>query len=92
MDWSFLFKAMGKLGFSKEFVDMTNLLFHKASTTMKVNGSQFAPFCIERWAYQGCPLAPHLNLIIAKVLNAMVKEELEVGQIQGIKLLIENRQ
>jgi hypothetical protein len=45
---SFLFKAMGKLGFSKEFVDMTNLLFREASATMKINGSQFAPFCIER--------------------------------------------
>jgi hypothetical protein len=40
--------------------------------------------------HQGCPLAPYLNLIIAEALNAMVKEELEVGQIQGIKLLIEN--
>jgi hypothetical protein len=39
VDWSFLFRAMDKLGFPAEFVDMTRLLVHEASATVKVNGS-----------------------------------------------------
>lgn len=82
---------MEKLGFSPEFVDMTRLLFYEAFATVKVNGSQFASFSIQRGVHQGCPLVSYLFLIILEVLNSMFKEETEVGQIQAIRRLVENQ-
>jgi hypothetical protein len=35
---------------------------------------------------QGCPLAPYLFLMVEKVLNVVVKEELGTNRLQGIKL------
>jgi hypothetical protein len=46
VDWPFLFRAMERLGFPREFVSMTKLLFHEASAIVKVNGLQSASFSI----------------------------------------------
>jgi hypothetical protein len=90
--WPFLFRAMGKLGFSKVFVDMTGLLFQEALVTVNVNGSQSASFIIERGVHQGCLLAPYLFLFIAEALNAMFKDEMGAGSVKGIKWPTEERQ
>jgi hypothetical protein len=92
VDWPFLFRAMEKLGFPGEFISMTNLLFHEASATVKVNGSQSMSFPIQRGVRQGCPLAPYLFLIMAEVLNSMIKIETAAGRIRGIQLPVEDRQ
>ena len=51
-----------------------------------------APFAIRCGIRQGCPLAPYLFLIAAEVMNAMVKVEVEVGRVKGIKLPSEDLQ
>jgi hypothetical protein len=78
---------MEKMGFPDDFVGMTTLLFHDAATTVKVNGSHSPTFAIERGVQQGCPLAPYLFLIVAEVLNSMMKEEVMRCRVKGITLL-----
>jgi hypothetical protein len=57
-----------------------------ASSSVKINGSPSPAFVIERGVRQGCPLAPYLFLIIAEVLNAMVKQGMTLGDVKGVKL------
>jgi hypothetical protein len=92
VDWGFLLKVLAKFGFPAEFVAWTRMLFLDASASVKVNGSTITPFEICRGVRQGCPLAPYLFLVVAEVLNAMVKSEVYRGAILGIKLPMENRQ
>ena len=87
VDWGFLLRAMAEFGLPGEFISWTKLLFQDASASVKLNGSPSPAFAIERGVRQGCPLAPYLFLIIAEVLNAMVKRGTEHEDIKGIKLL-----
>lgn len=79
VEWRFLFHAMSDFGFPGEFVAMTQLLFHEACASVKVNGSQSLAFGIHRGVRQGCPLAPYLFFIVAEVLNAIVMKGMENG-------------
>ena len=86
VDWGFVFRAMVEFGLLGEFIIWTKLLFRDATASVKINGSMSPAFVIERGVRQGCSLAPYLFLIIAKVLNAMVKRGVDLGSIKGIKL------
>jgi hypothetical protein len=92
VEHNFLFGVIRGFGFLEEFIKMTKMLFIETSAYMKVNGSQTAPFEIGRGIRQGCPLAPYLFLLVAEVMNAMIKMEVEAGIVKGIKLLVEDRQ
>jgi hypothetical protein len=71
---------------------MSKLLFLDAEVAVKVNGSPFSSFKIARRIRQGCPLAPYLFLLVAEVLNAMVRKEVKTGTVRGISLPFGNRQ
>jgi hypothetical protein len=92
VDWNFLFKAMIRMGFPSEFVDMIKILFRDAEACVKVNGSVSNSFRIERGVRQGCPIAPYLFLIVAEVLNRMVMAKVGTCRVKGIILLVEGRQ
>jgi hypothetical protein len=92
VDWQFLFGALCNFGFPEEFVAMTKLLFEDAEAAVKVNGSSSSSFKILRGVCQGCPLAPYLFLVVAEVLNTMMKKEVHEGRIRGIALPFEGRQ
>lgn len=91
VDWGFLFSTMAKLGIPLEFIDMTKLLFHDATPSVKVNGVLCAPFGITRGCDKGS-LVPYLFQLIAEVLNSMVKKGVEEGCVKGICLPMEGRQ
>ena len=83
---------MKQLGIPVEFINMTELLFSNAKASVKINGSPSRSFKISRGVRQGCPLAPYFFLISAKILNAMVKREVESKIIKGTRLSIGNKQ
>jgi hypothetical protein len=87
-----MFDALDSFGFPKEFIGITKMLFLDAEASVKVNGSPSSSFQFRRGVRQGCPLAPYLFLIVAEVLNAMVKIEVHEGIVKGIALPVENRQ
>jgi hypothetical protein len=92
VDWGFLFRAMAEFGIPGEFITWTKLLFRDATASIKINGSPSPVFVIEKGVRQGCSLVPYLFLIIAEVLNAMVKRGMDLGSIKGIKLPKEKEQ
>jgi hypothetical protein len=92
VEWGFMFAAMKAMGFLEEFTDMIKILFKNATACVKVNGSLSESFTINRGVRQGCPIALHLFLLVAEVLNRMVALELAAGWVKGIKLPIGDRQ
>jgi hypothetical protein len=60
---------------------LTFYLFHEAAAMVLVNGSH-PPTFIRRGVQQRCPLALYLFLIVAKILNAMMKE-VSSGNVKG---------
>lgn len=92
MEWSFMFRTMREFGFPIEFIGMTELLFQDVAAIVKVNGSQSPAFGIHRGVRQGCLLALYLFLIVAEVLNAMVKRGVEEGAVKGIDLPAEGKE
>lgn len=92
VDWAFLSRTMAVMGFPRVFISMSEMLFQKTQTAVKVNGTHFVAFPIGRGVRQGCPFAPYLFIIIAEVLNTMVKNGVEGGSIKGITLRGGSRQ
>jgi hypothetical protein len=86
VDLLFLFNALSQFGFLEEFIGMMKLLFKDASASVKVNGSLTKSFDIERGVRQGCPMAPYLFLVVAEVMNAMIKMAASTGMVKGINL------
>jgi hypothetical protein len=62
------------------------VLFQDALVCVKINGAHTKAFSIGRGVRQGCPLGPYLFLIVAEVMNAMIKTKVAARVIKGIKL------
>ncbi len=71
---------------------MVQILFVNVKTTINLNGKMTKTFEIKRRIRQNYSLTPHLFIIIRKMLNVMVNQDVKEGVIQGIKLLEEKGQ
>lgn len=65
---------MLKYGFLSKFVVMKGMLFINVSKNLKVNRFQSPSFTIGRWVHLRCSLAPYLFLVVARILNYMIKK------------------
>ena len=87
VDLTFMFQALDRLGFLDIFIRMSCLLFKDVVARVSLNGKSTKPFSIAQGVKQGCPLAPYLFLVVGEILNHVIKREVCMGQIQGIRLL-----
>jgi hypothetical protein len=74
IEWGFLFSALAKLGFSDTWVRWVKLLYHAASSAIKVNGVISPDFQLSRSMRQGCPLGPYLFILATDVLGHMLAD------------------
>ena len=81
VSWSFLFKVLHKMNFSKEFISWIKLLYTDVSSTVKINGFLSKRFSVTRGVRQGCPLSPLLYAIFSEVLNVLVNLNSEIKGI-----------
>lgn len=51
-----------------------------------MNGEALPIFQPTRGIRQSDPLSPYLSIIIANALSTLLKKEMEIGNIKGIKL------
>ncbi|KAG0605467.1 hypothetical protein M758_9G061900 [Ceratodon purpureus] len=84
--WSFLFKAMDRMGLPAPFTAMVRLLLVDASASVAINGACSASFPIRRGVRQGCPLAPYLFLLVAEALATASRHAISTGHLKGITL------
>ena len=78
----FLFEVMRYFGFADYFITMIRNLHHNTTARIVVNGLLSDPISVLTGIRQGCPLAPLLFLLVAKILAIAL---LQSTQIQGLQ-------
>ena len=81
VNWKFLFKLLHKMNFGNNLTNCIKLLYTKISSCVKINGFLSDKFTIQQGVRQGCPLSPHLYIIVAEVLTHAINSN---PSIKGI--------
>ena len=83
VDWAFLFKTLGHLGFGPTFTQWIKLLYTDIFSAVLINGYSSDFFKPTRGVRQGCPLSPLLYVITMEVLAANIRAH---PDIKGLEL------
>ena len=83
VDWPFLFRVLGHLGFGPSFISWVRLLYTDIRSAILINGYTSNCFFPSRGVRQGCPLSPLLYVISIEVLAANLRAH---PSIVGLRL------
>ncbi|GJV81757.1 cysteine-rich receptor-like protein kinase [Tanacetum coccineum] len=84
IEWGFLFKIMGKMGFDAKWCKWVDSCLKSASISILVNGLPTKEFLMERGVRQGNPLSPFLFILAAEGLNALINEAVTKNIFKGV--------
>ncbi|KAK4382090.1 putative mitochondrial protein [Sesamum angolense] len=84
VEWSFLKRVLGKLGFPSAFIDLIMLCISSVSYSFVLSGSQFGSISPQRGLGQGDPLSPYLFLLCTESLRALFREAANRGSVPGV--------
>ena len=83
IDRPFLFQTMGKLGFSKEYIQFVEILYKDNSSIIANNGFLSESVMMLRGLRQGCPLSLPLYVIQGEVTTKNINND---NTIIGLKI------
>lgn len=83
VEWSFLFKVLGKMGFGPSFISYIQTIYNDIYSSLLINGNICNPFPLTRGVRQGCPLSPLLYVIFMEPFAAAVQAD---DSIRGCSL------
>ncbi|KAL0462101.1 UNVERIFIED_CONTAM: LINE-1 retrotransposable element O protein [Sesamum latifolium] len=84
VEWPFLQRVLGKLGFPSVFVDLIMLCVSSVSYSFLLSGRQFGSISPQRGLRQGDPLFPYLFLLCTESLSSLFWVAEELGTIPGV--------
>ncbi|KAL0388103.1 UNVERIFIED_CONTAM: putative mitochondrial protein [Sesamum radiatum] len=84
VEWPFLRRVLGKLGFPCVVVDLIMLCVTSVSYSFVLSGHQFGSIIPQRGLRQGDPLSPYLFLLCTESLSALFRMAAERGTIPGV--------
>ena len=82
LDWNFIFKALEKFGYGKNFMYLIPICYNNIQSKVKINGLLSDPFTLSRGVRQSCPLSMLLYVIAAEVLASFVIVDKRVKGVQ----------
>jgi hypothetical protein len=85
VNWSFLLKILGKLGFNEKVIQIIKECTQTVSFSILTNGSPGRHFTPEKGLRQGDPLSPYLFIMVADVLSRTMSMLVTTRKIQGFK-------
>ena len=77
VEHSFLWKVMGRFGFSAGFIAKIQVLYSEVESVLKFNGSLCAPFRVCRGVRQGCALSGMLYALSLEPLLCRLRHNIE---------------
>ncbi|KAK0605809.1 hypothetical protein LWI29_030956 [Acer saccharum] len=83
VEWSFLAKMMGKLGFSKKWILMIMNCVSTVSFSFVINGNVCGSVNSSRGLRQGDPLSPYLFLLCAEGLSNVINSAVHDSELSG---------
>lgn len=81
VSWEFLFLALQKFGFSKNWCEWMHILFQSARISVMVNGGPCGFFSVGRGLRQGDPLSPILFVLMEEALSRRLTQLVNEGLI-----------
>ena len=73
--WGFMFRVLGRLGFSQVFLGWLKVLYTGVRSMVSVNGHLGDSFSLHAGVRQGCPLSPLLYILYMEPLAAAIRAD-----------------
>jgi hypothetical protein len=86
VEWNYLQAILLKLGFHRRWVDLIMTCVSTTSYAVMVNGAPYGYIKPSRGLRQGDPLSPHLFLLCAEGLSALIRKAEKEKAIRGIAI------
>ena len=74
------------MGFGRKWIKWIKQCVSSASISILINGAPTKPFRMQRGLRQGDPLSPFLFLLVAEALNRMFMRAVDLQQLRGLKI------
>ena len=87
MEWLFLEKMMGKLGFAERWINLIIRCVTSVTYNLLLNGEPTKAFAPTRGLRQGDPIYPYLFLICVEGLLTLHRKGESDGALQGVKVI-----
>ena len=86
IDWKALELILSAMGFGRKWIKWIKQCVSSASISILINGAPTKPFRMQRGLRQGDPLSPFLFLLVAEALNRMFMRAVDLQQLRGLKI------
>ena len=85
VEWMFLEKMMGKMGFSDEWIRIIMRCVGSVNFSIRLNGDTSEKFTPSRGLQQGDSLSPYLFLFCVEGFSALLKHAQQEQNFKGVK-------
>ncbi|KAK4404580.1 putative mitochondrial protein [Sesamum angolense] len=86
VEWCFLEKVLGKLGFPPSFIDLIMLCITSVSYSFVLSGSRFGSILPQRGLRQGDPLSPYLFLLCTESFSSLFRHAEANRVVPGVPI------
>lgn len=86
VEWSFLERVMGRLGFGGNWIRRVMNCLSSVSFTFKINGGLTGSVIPSRGLRQGDPISPYFFLLCADAFSLMIAKAARVKLLHGVKI------
>ncbi|CAN0926384.1 LINE-1 reverse transcriptase homolog [Linum grandiflorum] len=83
VDWKYMEEILRKMGFAERWIRLMMMCITSVDYHVVVNKRAVGPIIPGRGLRQGCPLSPFLFIICVEGLSALLKSDMEQGEIHG---------
>ncbi|XP_074293711.1 uncharacterized protein LOC141620847 [Silene latifolia] len=88
VEWRFLYRVLGGMGFHRAWIDRVMDCVTSVSFSVLVNGNPSLVFRPTRGLRQGDPLSPYLFILCAEVLSDLMRRAVAEGAIHGVRVSV----
>ncbi|KAL0286137.1 UNVERIFIED_CONTAM: putative mitochondrial protein [Sesamum calycinum] len=86
VEWCFLERVLGKLGFPPSFIDLIMLCITSVSYSFVLIGSRFGSILPQRGLRQGDPLSPYLFLLCTESFSSLFRHAEANREVPGVPI------